>query len=100
MFDSLIAGLLERAVLTDPLLERRLRLVQLDTAAVAIAALQVPLLVDLQLRRARLEPGRMLLLGMITGLNPMASASLRPALAVVPVVLALAHHDGRNLAGA
>ena len=40
MFDSLIAGLLERAVLTDPLLERRLRLVQLDTAAVAIAALQ------------------------------------------------------------
>jgi hypothetical protein len=42
----------------------------------------------------------MLLLGMITGLNPMASASLRPAVAVVPVVLALAHHDGRNLAGA
>lgn len=37
MFNSLIAGLLERAVLTDPLLERRLRLVQLDTAAVGSA---------------------------------------------------------------
>lgn len=84
MFDSLIAGLLERDALIDPLLERRLRLVKLDTAAGAIAALQVPLLVELQRQRARLEPGRVLLPGMITGLNPMAST----------------HQDGRNLAAA
>ena len=117
MFEAVINDLLKGDALAQPRIERRLRLLLLDTATVAIAALPVPLLVELQRQRAHLDGGRVRFPGMACGLSTTASAAVltsaacweervggdarshgRPALGVVPAVLAIAHADGGNLA--
>jgi len=119
VFEAVINDLLNGDALAQPRIERRLRLVLLDTATVAIAALPVPLLVELQRQRAHLDGGSVRLPGMACGLSTTASAAVlttaacwqervggdaqshgRPALGVVPAVLAIAHADGRTLATA
>lgn len=76
MFDALIARILAWDLCGDPRLERRLPLVFLDTAAVSLAALNEPLLVELQRQRLRTDPGSVRLPGMVCGLSPTVAASV------------------------
>ena len=108
MLQALITRLCDGHALGDTALVQRLRLLLLDTAAISIASLDQPPLLELQQQRARVDSGLVQLPGMRHGLNPAATASVlatsacwdelvggdarshgRPGLGVVPVVLAL-----------
>lgn len=119
MFESVIINLLKENLISKPEIERRLRLVLLDTASVAIASLSVPLLVKLQRQRAQVDGGGVRLPGMAYRLTTSATAGVlataacweemvggdalshgRPALGVVPAVLAMAHANNNTLSKA
>ena len=108
MLQALITRLCDGHALRDKALVQRLRLLLLDTAAISIASLDQPPLLELQHHRARVDSGGVQLPGMRHRLNPAATASVlatsacwdelvggdarshgRPGLGVVPVVMAL-----------
>lgn len=113
-----LADLRQRMAEPNPLLQRQLRLVLLDTAATAIANLSVPELVALQQQQSHLSPGKQRLPGFCTALTPAASALVlaasacwdelvegyapshgRPALHAVPLCLSLGHALGGRPGG-
>lgn len=116
MLENLIRSWHEQPPVLPAAQERRLRLLLLDTTAVAIASLNEPLLLNLQRLRARLDPGPVRIPGMRCSLSPAAAAGIlataacwdelvggdaschgRPALAVAPVCLSLGIATGQPL---
>ncbi len=110
---AFLADLRQRLAQPDPMLQRQLRLVLLDTAATAIANLSAPELVALQQQHGRLSPGEQCLPGFCAALTPAGSALVlaasacwdelvegyapahgRPALHAVPLCLSLGHAQG------
>lgn len=106
----------QRLAEPDPLLQRQLRLVWLDTAATAIASLSEPELIALQHQHGRLAPGDRRLPGFCAALTPSgavlvlgasacwdelvegyAPAHGRPALHGVPVAMSLGRSLGQAL---
>ena len=113
---AFLADLRQRLVEQDPLLQRQLRLVLLDTAATAIANLSAPELLTLQQQHGGLSPSQQRLPGFCTALTPAGSVLVlaasacwdelvggyapargRPALPAVPLCLSLGSAPGERL---